>query len=272
MIRVAKTIAEARFPTLRRGLCGYWAAPHGASGTVLHDWSGRRGDGTLNGTSRWIFDSTLRRWALNFNGTSDTVDCGKVSSLANFAATTANPGTTWAFWIKATTNVVGTIAARNDGNSVSPGWWIHFQNDGRLAITLERSTTNAKAVTSNAFPLTWSFATITFNGVDANSIQFCINGVPCGTSVVATGSGSSGTDIAETFYLGRYGKTTSGGNGFLNAMLADFATWNRVVQPSEIGLLSRVPFAPILAAEDEMPLDSGSAAAVEYFQRMYQEV
>jgi hypothetical protein len=248
--RYASRRGEARYPSLWDGRVAAWCpSVTGPTGVRLYDLQSQRYQGTLtnmDAPTDWVRSSG--RYCLDFDGTNDEVNCGTGASLANFATTAGNPGVTFSFWIRPnSTSVSGTIMARNDGNSVQAGWWL-TQVNATISITLERTVGNAR-FSSTSLGLTastWSHVAVTLRPgmagqTSSGDVAIWFNGVAASVQQNTSGSGTQAldSDLAETFYIARYGKTSSGGNGFFAGQLDDISIYRRVLTAGEIRTLSR---------------------------------
>lgn len=227
---------------LRDGLVGAWCPSLGPTASTLLDRSGRNNHGTLinmDQSADWVQSGGAG--ALDFDGTNDEVNCGANSATASLATTTSNPGGTFSFWLKPNSVAVsGTIMARNDGNSVQAGWWLS-QLGQAVQITFERTTGNARHTTANALTTDWQHVVLSWRAglpgtTSAGDFSMWRNGHAVTMSVTTAGSGTQAadSDLVEALYLARYGKTTSGGNGFFSGQLDDVAIWKRQLTVSEI--------------------------------------
>lgn len=248
--RYASRRGEARYPTLWDGrVAGWCPSVTGPTGTRLYNLQDARHQGTLGNmdpATDWVRSSGL--YALDFDGSNDEVNCGTGAGLANFATTAGNPGVTFSFWIRPnSTSVTGTIMARNDGNSIQAGWWL-LQVNSTISIQLERSTTNARfsSTTLGLSASTWSHVAITLKpgmagATSSGDVGIWFNGVAANVQRNSVGAGTQAldSDLVETFYLARYGKTSSGGSGFFAGQLDDIGIYRRVLTAGEIRTLSR---------------------------------
>lgn len=238
------TYDECAHPDLWNGVVGYWAPCLGPTGLRLHDLSRGANWGTLenmDAATDWVVSNG--QCALDFDGSNDHINCGTGASLANFATTAGNPGTTFSFWVRP--NAItgsGTILARNDGNSIQAGWWISHVN-ATIRVVLERSATNAVFVSSSLglIAATWSHVVVTFRPnmagtTSAGDVGIWFNGVAASVtqSVLGNGTQAFDSDLAETFYIARYGRTSGGGNGFFAGQLDDIIVHRRILTPNEI--------------------------------------
>jgi hypothetical protein len=232
---------------LRDGLVGAWCPSFGPTASTLLDRSGRNNHGTLinmDQSTDWVQSGGAG--ALDFDGTNDEVNCGTSSATASLATTTNNPGGTFSFWIRPNSVAVsGTIMARNDGNSVQAGWWL-LQINQTVQITFERTVGNARHTSANALTTDWQHVVLSWRAglpgtTSTGDFLAWRNGQSITMSANAVGSGTQAadSDLVETLYLARYGKTTSGGNGFFAGQLDDIAVWKRQLTASEIQQLYR---------------------------------
>ena len=227
---------------LRDGLVGAWCPSFGPTASTLLDRSRWNNHGTLTNMDQstdWVQSGGAG--ALDFDGTNDEVNCGTSSATASLATTTSNPGGTFSFWIRPNSVAVnGTIMARNDGNSVQAGWWLSQLNQA-VQITFERTTGNARHTSANTLTTDWQHIVVSWRaGLPSTTSEgdFAMwrNGQVVTMNVTTQGAGTqaAGSDLVETLYLARYGKTTSGGHGFFAGQLDDVAIWKRQLTVSEV--------------------------------------
>ena len=227
---------------LRDGLVGAWCPSLGPTASTLLDRSGRNNHGTLvnmDQSTDWVQSGGAG--ALDFDGSNDEVNCGTNAATANLATTTSNPGGTFSFWLKPNSVAVsGTIMARNDGNLVQAGWWLSQLNQ-TIQITFERTTGNARHTSANALTTDWQHVVLSWRAglpgqTSAGDFSMWRNGQAVTMSVTTLGTGTQAvdSDLVETLYLARYGRTTSGGNGFFSGQLDDVAIWKRHLTVPEI--------------------------------------
>ncbi len=201
---------------------GYTAVYHLPNGTSL---TANDSLGVNNGT---VSGATATPGEIDGGGnfvssSSQYINMGTGSSIADLVNTSGSGSVAWSFWINPTTNTSGTIAARNDGNTVSPGWWISFETGPLLRFTTERATTNARKQITAPSTGAWSYVVIEGDTHSINpTMTIYVNGVSQAVSSANTGVGTSGSDSSQTFYVGRYGAAVGGGNGFLNGILDEF--------------------------------------------------
>lgn len=213
---------QSRFPELWRGCIGAWAPCLGPSGLVLRDWSGFGRHGTLttmDAASDWVIDSG--RYALDFDGTNDTVDCGSGFSGANVSVSLwANAAASTAF-MTAFGNSSGGLTVDGSitiGLNAASAWRIATEN-GTGFVTI---TSTGPVVGS------WEHFVWTAQG---SSMQFWRNAVSVG---VATN-----TLTANWMPFATYLGSMENGSRWWNGKVDDVRIYNRILSANEIRLLSR---------------------------------
>lgn len=145
---------------------------------------------------------------------------------------------TWFFWARPNATPAGGLAERNDANSVNAGWLIGIDSSTKLFFSKEFSSSNLSVVSNTAVVanVDTSYAvTHDGSGTGASSCGLYIGGADAGVTLNFAGSGSTGSDTANTFYLGRnsFGNTSGNFPGNMEFV----AIFRRVLSASEIASL-----------------------------------
>lgn len=213
------------YPDLWRGCVGAWAPCLGPTGVTLRDWSGRHNHGTLTNMDTagdWV--PNQGRYALDFDGTDDYVDCG--------LGTAATLGTTTSFAVSLWANI---RASANDGifyigNFASSAGVFQFSTASNFFVLRLNGGAYDKVI---AFPSwvnsAWAHFAISYNGANVALFR---NGVAVpdfsGAFTQSLGFTGNRTIIAAYF-----------SSGFTaNAILDDVRVYNRALLPQQISLLT----------------------------------
>jgi hypothetical protein len=190
----------------------------------LRDWSGFGNHGTLTnmdaGTD-WI--PTDGRYALDFDGTDDYVDCGIRSYFS------PNP-MTLSLWLKmnATPSAFDSVCGNASSGGWNGGWGLYFSTTTTLVFWLTSYTVNFS--TSVAFtPANLNHVCCWYNGA---TLQIYINGQP-GTSDSFAGTPNSSAQLS----IGRNFRNTEN----INGRIMDFRLNQAAFSPAEISLLALRP-------------------------------
>lgn len=115
----AHNAGEALYPFFWKGLIGAWCPSLGKQGDKLYDFSGNKQHCTLTNfafsgaTSNYV--SGKYGWALDYDGTNDLGDCGRIRQLDYI--NTNNRGLTVSFWMKSSTSQTSHAIITYDNNS-----------------------------------------------------------------------------------------------------------------------------------------------------------
>jgi hypothetical protein len=154
-------------PSVTTGLVGWWEpGTDVGSGNILHDLSGNGNDGTIHGAT-WNMTSGM----LEYNGTSDYVNCGNDESL--------NP-TTDNFTILFDLYQIGNVntAYFSKMVSTSEGWYITYTPTGQKCYLYDYTNSRRFDSTSVGSILLSKFASLAFVRCGVNSRVY-INGINC---------------------------------------------------------------------------------------------
>lgn len=207
---------------------GAWLFTEGSSGS-LADSSGDGNTGTITGA---IWDATDVPFgttgsapnSLDFNGTSDGVDCGSASTLDNLSTAT------WMAWINAD-NVTGSY---NFLGKTTPG---NYQKqfyvvDGKLGFYFDRSAGNggmkreSDAVISIS---TWYHVACAFTS-STSTMKLYKNGVEVSAYTAVENNGASPTDeAAGSFTIGKRNYPT-----YFNGKMTEVAIFDTALTVSQI--------------------------------------
>lgn len=220
----ARSAAESKYPDLWRGLVGAWVANLGCTGiTTLHDVSGSRNNGTLNGSMTqddWVIGRN--GYALDFDGTNDYVDLGNDTTLQVNTQTLCG-------WVK-TTDVGYYFASRASGNG---GGNIFINSKVNFVI----GATNSSATSSTSVDDgEWHYICVTFDD-DTNVVNFYLDGS-------ADGTATNTATINHSFnkLIGKRGSDTSASHR-LDGLIDNVCIYNRALTSQEFKFLYENPMA-----------------------------
>jgi len=185
------------------------------------------------------------RSGLTFPGGANTVGYltfGAETFATDLFRNTSNPATI-AMRIYATSQTNDTLAGRNDGNTISAGWQIDHFSGASLIFAKESSATNMQVGT--VLPLNrWTTFVIVGDGsLTATNLRLYADGVLLTHTADANGSGTPGSDAAQTLYVGRGNANYGSGNTSSNSTFEFFYAWKRMLSPAEVLRLTREPYA-----------------------------
>ena len=202
------------YPELWRGCVGAWAPCLGPTGLTLRDWSGRCLNGTLTGMDGNDWIANAGRYALDFDGVNDYVDCN--SSLGQLDGSTAF---TLCFWGRR--RVVGaalTVGKRSGASLISIAPWI----DGNVYFQI---SPNFPSVASNS--INWSCYAMTLSGS-------VIRGYIDGRQAVSSSGPSTVPTVAANYVIGLEQGIARFSDGFID----DVRVYSRALSAKEISILS----------------------------------
>jgi hypothetical protein len=195
---------------------------------------------------------------LSFPGGANTVGYltyGVDPLVIDLGQDTSHPAT---FAFRVWVNNAGVLSGRNDGNTISPGWQITFTGTNVVIFFKELTAGNA-SITASIATGRWMTIVIAIDGsnVVANQ-QIWIDSVSQ-TLGGSAGSGTAGSDSAETFYVGRGNANYAGvGNGSFDGTIDWFYIWKRKLSPAEILQVTATPYSFI---RDPLAIFTGATPA-----------
>ena len=216
---------DSAYPELWNGCVGAWAPCLGPSGTRLHDHSGKQNWGTLanmDAATDWVVDGG--RYALDFDGSNDYVDCGTHPGFVDGSFFTV------AGWLKINAVVTnGGILSGDRGISVGvDGWHFRTLSSGAIRwIVYSGNGATFRGADSAVLNLgQWYFFCGDFTSSGAT---LTVDRTAYAQSVVALGLPS--VVGAFPLWFARYG------TAYGNTRLDDVKIWRRQLTASEKGLL-----------------------------------
>lgn len=236
----ARYMGEARFPELWPGLQLHGDISLGPTGETLRDTSGRHNHGTLTNmdpATDWVM--TENGWALDTNGgyinflpgQYKPVGDGDFSFSGYFAFNAAS--STWRYLINQgeTTDTAGVWGLAIHNNSVR---FFSWPSGG----SAEGTWTNVNQSDMTVANAPWRHIAITRHASDG-SVDIYINGVLENTAAGQTGDLAAAASTKAMAFGRKVGVNDTNWLG----KLTNFATWDRVLTPSEILTLSQYPNA-----------------------------
>lgn len=168
---------------------------------------------------------------------------------------------TWFFWVFPTGQ--GGLAERNDHNAANVGWLIGVQSDAKIKMLREFNISNGASHSTTAVTLSaWTSIAVTAAG-PASAPLFYLGGNLDTTVVDAAGSGSQGTDAAQSLNIGRnfFGTTGTTSLGSCAGNIEVVAAWRRVLSAAEIASLHANRYQLFKPTARRIWLDGSAAAA-----------
>lgn len=224
------------YPGLWQGCVGAWAPCLGPTGLTLRDWSGNANHGTL--TRGPTFRSQGERYALNFDGSDDTVEMTAKNHPTGAAART------FSAWFRVTDNSVSRYIFGSGIDAGSQAFSVRVGAGGSQGqIYLYTNGTDASTATGLFANSVWNHVAIAYL---APTMLLYINGKSTawasgGTATLATGAANA--------CLGFYIAGGAGGSGSHIGQIDDVRIYNRVISEKEIrALASRRGIAYEIAA------------------------
>lgn len=193
--------------------------------TYFHDSSLYGNHGTLTDmdpATDWVFDTTLGRWVLDFDGTDDIVSIADNASLSGMAELTVSA---WVYPRSFGEKNYGRIVAKND-----PTVYVLFCGTADAAESFQGYINGTKA-TGAAYSCvlnTWQHVVLWYNGA---TIRIFVNGVQSGADVSKTGAIAA---TASALCIGNRATTDRTFSG----QIADPCIYNRALSASEIQQLA----------------------------------
>ena len=179
------------YPELWKGCVGAWNPGLGVTGLTLRDASGFQNNGTLTNGPTWSLNQG--RYALNFDGTNDTVITSKTDVLAGNSCVSVS------YWIQKSTS--GSDAIVGSSLSSSSGVWLQWYTDGNVYFSFRNGTT-----ASVSYALSYSTGWIHLCGTKSGATgQIYVNGQQVASGALdsqlsATTAAFVISGIRSTFY------------------------------------------------------------------------
>ena len=222
---------------LAKGLVGAWVMNEG-TGDKVFDLSGNGNNGTNNGAD-WNVNG-----GLDFNGTSDYVNCGN-NDILSFGT---NPFSIVASITPKTMTSTNSIVAKVLDNSPMDGEW-HFStlsNDVLYFQCFDASTTNRIKITGTQslnVNQTNHVAAINSGGTSESALDLYLNSIidPSPTKVkdgTYTGMNNYSTDVTIGMAL-----RDSAYDSWMDGQISYVYIYNRALSEDEIAFLNREPYA-----------------------------
>ncbi len=237
----------------------------------MNEGSGSRIRDLVNGVVGVLSGTVLPAWqggpdgfALKFAGgtaTNSYIDCGANAQLANLArANSAGGPMGCSFFFRAMWDGVastGGLAERNDNNSVNAGWIVGFNSASTMMCLQEFSTTNERDTFTSPVAGRWFDILVSYDEGLPSTVQpeggtfmrVYIDGVPITVTRAGQANGTSGSDAANTFYIGREQFQAAGSwNGYISTAMF----WKRALSRQEAQQLHEDPWAVLRYPDDDI--------------------
>lgn len=222
--------------------------------TLLNEWGATTNCRSLVGQTAGAFTgSTKPSWVggsaagLKFPGGANTVgylSFGAETWATDLGRNTSNPAT-FAFRLNVRTGASqATVAGRNDGNTISAGWQIDHFSGTSILYTHESSVSNMQVVVAGV--PTGRFVTVVIcadGSLTATNQRVYVDGVLATHTTNTNGSGTPGSDAAQTLYVGRGNANYGSGNTSFDGTLEWFYAWKRALSGAEALALTVNPYA-----------------------------
>ena len=191
-----------------------------AANFVIDSWGNNHG--TATGTPDLKDGANcITGKCLNFNGSTDYIDCGNSANLNNYNQITISA------WVYVTSSDSRRlIAEKHTSGAGNAGWWFAREQDNKLILIVVGSTTRYAESTVNVPINTWVLATTTYNGTN---VKTYINGIDYTGSQQGTGSGPI-INSANTLVLG-IGRWTG---GYFYGSMDDVRIYSEAIPTSQI--------------------------------------
>jgi hypothetical protein len=235
----------------------------------MNEGSGSRIRDLVSGVIGVLSGSVLPTWqggpdgfSLKFAGgvaANSYIDCGANSQLTNLGRLNNSGGPIGAsFFFRAMWDgaaSTGGLAERNDNNSVNAGWIVGFNSAGTMMCLREFSTTNERDTFTAPTAGQWFDIVVTFDGAivltgpDATYAKVYIDGRFITLARPGQANGTSGSDAANTFYIGR---ETFQAAGSWNGLISTAMFWRRALSQQEAQILHEDPWAVLRYPDDDI--------------------
>lgn len=217
----ARYAGESLYPNLWNGLVGAWVPALGPTGLVLRDVSGRGSHGTLTDmdpATDWVVGE--KGYALDFDGSNDTVVCGSVMDF--------HGGTPFSAMVlmrsSSTSNNRGVI-----GTDYNTGWYLRLEGTTGLRAKIDDGVNDAHSpVTCSVVDNVWHMVGMVLT---PTRLWTLLDGRVIGD----IDNGSVG-DMSDTVVIGSPPTTA-----YFLGQIAWACVWNRDINPNEIQQLYADP-------------------------------
>lgn len=184
------------------------------------------------------------RQGLKFPGGANTVgylNYGAETFCTDLGRNTSNP-VTFLFRAYVDSSASAGIAARNDTNTLGTGWQIQAPSSN-LLYAHESSTTNMLVLTALTPNLWHTVAIVSDGSLTATNQIVYIDGKIATHTFNQNGSGTPGSDAAQTLYIGRDNFNAGVGGPFsMNGSIDYFYIWKRMLSSDEVKLIGFNPY------------------------------
>ena len=201
------------------GLVAHWAMNDNVASTTILDSSGNGNDGTAQQNTEDISTAGIIDGALDFNGTSDYVDCGDGAGLdfgtGDFSI---------CMWMKTSSSLAMRLVNKRDASNI--GYEITTNTSGQIRAGIGDSSGYTQGVGGTVNDNAWHHVAITYDRDGSVSLY-----VDAGTPSTADISIRSGSiDNSESFRIGRLRLPDK----YFDGTIDDLRIFNHVLSADEI--------------------------------------
>jgi len=248
-VTVSLALALAASAGASTPLSGWWPL-YESNGTVAHDSSGNRNNGTVSGGAQWTggyFGS-----GLSFDGAHAEVDIPNAPSLEPSSAITVSA------YVKASGSPGNWkyIIAKGALNCIAASYGLYTGANGGLVFYVSQNDAVSYSLSPDAgtglWDGNWHFVVGTYDG---SAVHLYVNGVEVGSGTPASGPIGYGLPTSSDLFIGHYdGACPAGGDNFAGS-IDEPTVWNRALTSSQVltqyrvlaalhGFISRLPSFP----------------------------
>lgn len=225
---------ESRYPELWEGCVGAWAPCLGPTGLRLHDLSRYRNWGTLtnmNAATDWVVSGG--RYALDFDGSNDLVNCGNAASVTG--------PLTVEVWCRRTGAVAPNssgLAGRYVGNPTADRQYLLYISvtDSSYNFIVSSNGTSVVNLAASATSVLNTLDHVVGVYVPSQRLEIFVNGRSVG--LTTTSVPSSLFSSAAPFRLATQFFSTDDSRTAFNGQIFQTTVWNRYLNSNEIKTLS----------------------------------
>jgi Concanavalin A-like lectin/glucanases superfamily len=230
-------------------LAGWWPFYEG-SGTVAHDSSGNRDNGTISGGTQWTtgyFGS-----GLSFDGNTGRVD------IPNSPALEPSSAITVAAYVKAPASPgeFKYIVDKGASYCIAASYGLYTGPNGGLVFYISQNTGLSYALSPDAGARVWDgkwhFVVGTYDG---SAVHLYVDGSEVASGTPASGAIGYGLPTSNDLFIGQYGGPCPGTGDNFTGTIDEPTVWNRAWNGSQVltayrllgalhGLVSRLPSFP----------------------------
>ena len=224
---------EPLFPELWRGCVGSWNPGLGPTGLTLRDWSAYKNHGTLTnmdaGTD-WV--ASQGRYALDFDGVNDFVDCSGVSSPSVFSMVG---------WFSPTDTTGAEMLAvqrshQSTASLMRTQWFFNGVNIHCRVFSGLNENGWRGVIASNVVATAWKHYGFVYNG--GTNIKCFVNGIEQSVTTESGGAAFAAINTGSVPLVIGAQNTSGVPANHYSGRCDDIAIYNRALSPNEIRLLA----------------------------------